>query len=381
MPISVGIFANRIKNKQNYYWPYPRDNEWLKESFRAAKELGIDLFVFSYKDVRKTAGRIQGRFYNKKWEKKLVPFPDVVYDRYLLNTVTRTNKAEELANSLIGQRVKWFNRYEIINLSGQKGETAKFLRKHGIKHPETIFQPTARQLLEMLHRHNTVYYKPVLRGGGWGIIIFRKTGKYTAAFKEPGGRGKWKQVRKVIAKKNFGIWMSEIKKRLARKGALIKATEPYIAQQGISFLEYKKRSTDIRAFFQRTGKGRPKVLLASRFGGNIDQGGNVEDIDLVLKDFQKSGVSRKVLRRRILAVVMKTLRALEDRFGYIGELGLDLGIDEKGQVWVIELNGRPWKGIFRRLAKKYPEKRRKYLKLREDAIRAPLLYAKYLKTS
>ncbi|MGZ4135856.1 MAG: YheC/YheD family protein, partial [Tumebacillaceae bacterium] len=29
--------------------------------------------------------------------------------------------------------------------------------------------------------------------------------------------------------------------------------------------------------------------------------------------------------------------------GPIGELGLDLGLDESGRIWVIEVNAKPWK--------------------------------------
>ncbi|NMA69039.1 MAG: YheC/YheD family protein, partial [Desulfitobacterium sp.] len=44
--------------------------------------------------------------------------------------------------------------------------------------------------------------------------------------------------------------------------------------------------------------------------------------------------------------------AMEDKYGYLGELGIDLGIDVNGKVWVIEVNGRPLKVSFNLLRDK-----------------------------
>ncbi|WP_368784377.1 YheC/YheD family protein, partial [Acinetobacter baumannii] len=40
---------------------------------------------------------------------------------------------------------------------------------------------------------------------------------------------------------------------------------------------------------------------------------------------------------------------LEQRHGRLVELGIDIGIDRQGKVWLIEVNSKPGRASFRRI--------------------------------
>ncbi|MNN57292.1 Endospore coat-associated protein YheD [compost metagenome] len=61
--------------------------------------------------------------------------------------------------------------------------------------------------------------------------------------------------------------------------------------------------------------------------------------------------------------------ALEACNGRMAELGLDLGVDRDGRVWIIEANTKPGRSIFRKLGQE---------KLLLQAERNPIAYACYI---
>jgi len=52
----------------------------------------------------------------------------------------------------------------------------------------------------------------------------------------------------------------------------------------------------------------------------------------------------------------------------LGEIGLDLGVDRRGRVWLIEVNAKPFRKVF-----DAGPKRRVFL-----SFRRPMAYARYL---
>lgn len=63
--------------------------------------------------------------------------------------------------------------------------------------------------------------------------------------------------------------------------------------------------------------------------------------------------------------------ALEERYGRLGELGIDYGIDRDGNIWLLEVNSRPGRASFFQIRQP---------KCAFRAINRPLEYARYLIT-
>ena len=67
--------------------------------------------------------------------------------------------------------------------------------------------------------------------------------------------------------------------------------------------------------------------------------------------------------------ILRTLpEELEARFRPLFELGVDLGIDRKNRVWILDINSKPGRKIIETL---YPEKK-------EALYEAPIAYCQYL---
>ncbi|PSK04074.1 YheC/YheD family protein, partial [Brevibacillus sp. NRRL NRS-603] len=68
-------------------------------------------------------------------------------------------------------------------------------------------------------------------------------------------------------------------------------------------------------------------------------------------------------------LAFQTAETLEDHFGRMVEFGLDIGIDVEGRAWLIEVNPKPAREIFREMGATEQYK---------NAITRPLEYAIYL---
>lgn len=59
------------------------------------------------------------------------------------------------------------------------------------------------------------------------------------------------------------------------------------------------------------------------------------------------GRSRRRVRGRINRAATDIVNALDEILdGPLGELGLDLGIDRRGRVWLIEVNAKPYRKVL-----------------------------------
>lgn len=73
----------------------------------------------------------------------------------------------------------------------------------------------------------------------------------------------------------------------------------------------------------------------------------------------------------MMALSLTITRALEERYGRLGELGIDYGIDRSGNIWLLEVNSRPGRASF--FQTRQP-------KCAFRSVNRPLEYARYLMT-
>ncbi|MDQ2087891.1 YheC/YheD family protein [Herbivorax sp. ANBcel31] len=65
---------------------------------------------------------------------------------------------------------------------------------------------------------------------------------------------------------------------------------------------------------------------------------------------------------------IKTAEFLETKLGHLGEIGIDFGLDDKANLWIFEVNGKPTKGFFREAFS---------TQIVEDFFTTPIQYACY----
>lgn len=183
-------------------------------------------------------------------------------------------------------------------------------------------------LMSMLSEYGMVVIKPVVGTGGNGVIRIEsvETG-YQVSYK-----GRTRHV---------GTFPT-----LLRVLAGLKLRRRYLIQQGIHLARISGRPLDYRVKVVKergAWKFRAMVGRLARpglFVTNLCKGGTMLrcmpalQMSLPNIDSGEKRIEMRQLTRNCIAV-------LESKFPGISELGFDYGLDQEGNIWILEVNTRP----------------------------------------
>jgi len=336
---TIGVLCNPHWNAQSGTLYTSKQLPALQKLMEAGQEAGALCYLFRVEDVDFTRSIVKAyRWTGEHWVQGTFPLPDVIYDQVV------SRKAER-DPSLMGKRIALSKRYgaKIFNdgffdkwqVNEWLTEDAK-LRHHV---PETKRYTTPQAASLFIGRHAMTYLKPVHGSLGLGIVRMVKQQDGSIAYDlkrktQPPLHGK--SANTVEAVRTF-------RKRLKSR--------PYLMQQGIYLATFKDRPFDIRIIVQRdeTGLWRRTKMFArvSKPGditSNLSSGGEALPVNVVFKEIYKRPDEERKIQRQIRNVTQTITDCLEKESGKpFGELGIDLGVDHTGQIWVIEVNSKPWK--------------------------------------
>lgn len=204
--------------------------------------------------------------------------------------------------------------------------------------PETKLL-TESSLYSMLHAHKMVFIKPDKGGGGSGIIRVKRTAKETYEVR-------FRNQRFFV--KESQLWTA-VRKRIFPNKA-------YLIQQGIDLVRVHGHPCDLRILLQKP-RDRweisgfvAKVAARGQFVTNYCKGGKpvraVELFNYLLMGDEKA-VRRLLYQLSEISLV--TAKILNMRFPGLRELGIDVGLDRWGGIWILEVNTRPNFQMFRRV--------------------------------
>ncbi len=201
-------------------------------------------------------------------------------------------------------------------------------------------------LKSMLARYGKVIVKPAHGSGGKGVMRVRSS--------SGGIEIRYKRNRKTYSSR------SEANRYIRRKS---KGKE-LLVQRYIRLARIGGRPFDLRVMVQRrknsskwkvTGK-LAKVAGKGYIITNVQRSqGKVMGVKSALRasDLRRNSASR---RRRILKEVDRVSRVgaktLRRHYRYIHTVGMDIGVDRDGKVWMIEPNFKPSLSLFKKLNKK-----------------------------
>ena len=97
-------------------------------------------------------------------------------------------------------------------------------------------------------------------------------------------------------------------------------------------------------------------------------GGEPKRVDLVWRDLTNQDWSSSDIHSKVEQVCMTAAETLEESLGTFAEIGLDIGIDVNGRVWIIEINSKPSYKVF-------PKDE---LGLKKNSIRRPIDFSIYM---
>lgn len=329
----IGVMTDRLSTS-GIFRPTGLQEEMALISL-AARNVPGRVFIFTPSDVN--SSRVNGYVFHQHkngtgyWEMRVIPWPDVVYD--LVRLRARDNKYREVRRLLQkATQGRYFNpgflnKLKVYRLLQEDQRLRYYL-------PETKWLQGVEVLEELLARHRAVYLKPANGSLGRGIVMVKKTPDGGYLFKTAGGM-------KGLANTLPGLYK---KIRPMLKG------RTYLVQQGLDLLLYEGRISDIRVLVQKNGKGEWSITKAYvRVGrknsivSNIAQGGVALPMEQVLKTaFPEERTNQ--IRQEIRDVALLASYVLEKQSGELyGELGVDLGLEKTGRLWLIELNSKPRK--------------------------------------
>ncbi len=300
------------------------------------------LFAFTPRDINWQQETVHGWFIlpGGKWQRRVVPLPDVVYNRLPSRKAETGAALTALRERFVRKRIPFFN-WSFFN----KSEVYKMLENdpEALKHlPESVHNPSPEKIREMLEKHRFIYYKP--SGGSLGIGIYRLTYHpnkgYFVRYRRNGGN--------VLLR--FTRFGGIIRLLRARHGSDL---NQYVAQQGIRLVEIENCPIDFRFHMHKNGNNQWIVAAvgAKKAGRgsvttHIKNGGQLMTPEQAL-GFTFGERSYEVLKEA-KNVAVKLAEAIERNYQHtLGELGLDIGIDQSGGVWMFEANAKPGRSIFK----------------------------------
>jgi glutathione synthase/RimK-type ligase-like ATP-grasp enzyme len=196
------------------------------------------------------------------------------------------------------------------------------------RHIPSMERFSAENLKSMLRQHAFVVAKPFVGTGGYRVVKVEQTGNgYLLHYDET--KIKLHSWKKLICKLNQ-----------IRKGS------EYMLQQGIRLSTINGNPVDYRV--KMVKKNRSWVITAvvgriarkGLFVTNLCRGGTLlKGAEALRQTFPARLVKSKI---NIMCGVARTCtHLLEAGFAGIGALGFDFGIDQRGGLWILEVNTKP----------------------------------------
>jgi glutathione synthase/RimK-type ligase-like ATP-grasp enzyme len=299
-----------------------------------------------------------------KWNMRDVPFPDVVYDQIVSRkfeklpdvAAMKQELVKTLGNSYFNQG--FFDKWQVHQWLTEHETTKDYL-------PATIKHQDPDQTAAFLEQHKQVYMKPIHGSLGMGIIKVLRLADGRYYYQIKGQRGIQTQGYTQSAK---GL-LKKLKKRLTKRS--------YIVQEALHLQTYLDRPFDIRILMQKGKNGKwirtkavCRIAQSGDITSNLSSGGEALPLLKILKEIYPGKEDVKKIQRKIRSLVNTIPPVMEQVSGMqLGEMGLDIGIDNSGNVWIIEVNSKPWKK---------PVTEQGSMEIVMESFRRPLLYGKYL---
>ena len=311
---------------------------------------GLDFFYFTPRAVNFTTRTIEAKVLeNGMWKEKTVSFPDVIYNAgspeklaVSRQIIRQLRKEIPFTTNSIG------NKLNITKRLIEAKEFASYLIP-------TVNIKSVEQFYRQLQTYKRVVFKPVEGRKGKGIYFISKLVNGYEVQKD--------SVKETLSKTQLDAFLQRQLKE-----------ESFIVQPYIQSRMKTGQVFDFRIHVQKNGEGKwiittvyPRVAPHGSIVPNINNGGFTNYLMPFLQlEFQEEAFNMK---RMLEHFGLSLARHLDDiqmvKFDeVIDEIGIDVGLDENGKLWIYEINWRPGcPPAF-------------YLEL--DVVRHTLQYANYL---
>jgi hypothetical protein len=371
LPEFIDVYEIAVKNEILMIGPVigllirGKVDELTKQRIKIYKNYLIDykhlnglILLFTSDGIDVKNKLINGFAFNPKeheWEEGIFPFPSVVFLRKQIKGLIRRNLFGLIGNKFFNSHV--FNKWEMWEWLSDNEEIRKNL-------PETVLGENIENVQRLLDAHQETFIKPKAGMQGFGIYQLSKAGQeFILTY-----RLKDKNIITVF--ENWKAVENYLKSELSLKN--------YIVQQRIQLLTKENRVMDVRVIVGKNHNGDWIVPgMVTKFGekdsivSNISSGGSAQKVwnslcEIFQDDFKMA--FKKYMEIEKLALTC--CKVLESKGLHLGYIGIDIGMDENHNLWLIEINNRSPDMTIALDADDY----QLYYKIKS----APLHYAKWL---
>ncbi|MEH7417747.1 YheC/YheD family protein [Neobacillus drentensis] len=337
----VALLTDSIEIKNE--GPYFRSiHLFCEELQQGISENGGFFYVFSYDQFLSQGYYLE----NGKWTAAQLPVPDVIYNRVhsrALEYKIEFKHFREKVNQLL---IPFFNDRFL-----SKWEVYEHLK--GIRSLEAYLPKTKLfskdHFYEMAQLYDTLFLKPIHGSQGRNIIKISRDLETHYSLET--------SMKTAPAEKSGTFTLDELFQRIK---PLIQ-NRIYIIQQGISLMTCQTSSMDFRVLCHqnldniwRVTSTVARIAGEQEFVSNLARGGTLTRPLTALRSCMNNKNALEVL------ALMKEL-ALEtasiisrNSSSIIGELGIDIGVDQEEKPWLIEVNSKPSKNFENDLSKIRP---------------------------
>lgn len=303
--------------------------------------MGFHVYVLPVRNLALGRKKLTGFVYNKGsggWQKALLPFPDIIYNRI--------PQREDEMMPAVRQKINACRKHARVSIFNpsffNKWDLFEWLRRSKTTRP---YIPSTRRLMSpagldrMIRRHAYLYLKPESGKAGKGIMTVRVHGEKSLPYHL-----------RIQEKKHSSTYNCATIQKLWARIQRESGGDAYIAQQGIQLASFNDRRFDLRALVQKNRRGYWEITgMGARIAGassittHVPRGGRIDDPEKLLTysfNAERAHMLLQKAKTTALIIAKQIERASGQR---LGEMSMDLGIDSSGNLWFFEANSKPMK--------------------------------------
>ncbi|EIJ81978.1 glutathione synthetase ATP-binding protein [Bacillus methanolicus PB1] len=328
----VIALLTEISENDDGYPDFRSVHAFCEEIHHGLSEIGGLFYVFTLRDFSKES--ITGYCYEDDcWTKRILPLPDVIYNRIHSRRLEYGELFQQLYRYVQEQNISFFN-YRFLS----KWEVHSMLLLEEHMHPylpQTSLY-SRENLEEMLEEHHSVFLKPVHGSQGRNII---RLSKYNNEFcLRTSAETSENSTSLPSLTHLFKILEKQTKRRL------------YLIQQEIPLITYDGRKLDFRILCHKNKQESwivtssvARISALQQFVSNIARGGEmIKPLKALANCFDRAVALQIFALMKEIAVECAAIIEQQSD-GATGELGIDMGVDPSGHIWIIEVNSKPSK--------------------------------------
>lgn len=304
----------------------------------AAQARYIETIIFTPEQLLKaTDHRMEAFVYRHGiWSMVHCPLPHLVYNRLSSRIYEHSEAYQQLKAVLKRHHIPMFNenfldKWQIHQTFAQQTELQPHL-------PTTTMFQNKASLRQMLKKYAILYLKPIHGSMGRGIYRIQRLTQvknpYLLQYMTLHG----------LQQRSYPTFQRLI------DSLRVRMKQPYLIQQGLLLIKQHGSTVDFRALVQKNGNESWSITsLVARFGSsnsivsNVARGGhalNAQQALQTLHGWKGRAPTIQQLRQMALRVAEIFDQSIDGDFA---ELGIDLGVDIYGKIWILEVNSKPSK--------------------------------------